>query len=184
MGKLPWVLNAVLLMASCLQGASIRTSSEERLVQHFGQEASYEFSYFLIPADLKTKIEQTTRQHFFKDKVYYWKVTRRDSTVGFAILDNVMGKAMPITFLVIFDDQGRVLSSDIIKYREAIGGEVSNPRWLKQFSNMEQKDFLDPHLRVDGISGATISVNSVSKGIMKLGLLFPEIKDLAMTQTK
>ena len=39
-------------------------------------------------------------------------------------MDNVIGKSMPITFIVVFNDTGEVKYSSLIKYREAYGGEV------------------------------------------------------------
>lgn len=170
------VIVITLLLSFGLYANSIQETCEASLLHYFGSEAKLKFSYFPIPPALKLGIEQTARQRFFKDKIYYWKISDHDSTVALAALDNVMGKAMPITILVIFDKQGRILKSEIVKYRESIGGEVSNSRWLKQFIGLSQADFLDPKTRIDGISGATISVQSVSKGVKKLSLLFSEIK--------
>lgn len=159
-----------------LYGNSIQEACETTLSNYFGLEANLEFAYFPIPPDIKLEVEKTAKQRFFKDKIYYWVISKDDSSIALATLDNVMGKAMPITLLVIFDNEGTILKSEVIKYREAIGGEISNPRWLKQFSGLNQTDLLDPKTRIDGISGATISVKSVSKGFKKLSLLFPEIK--------
>jgi Na+-transporting NADH:ubiquinone oxidoreductase subunit NqrC len=48
-------------------------------------------------------------------------------------------------------------------YRENYGGEIGSKRWLKQFIGMTE-----PKNYVDGISGATISVNSMKYSINKL----------------
>lgn len=170
------VFITLLLLVTQLYANNIQANSERSLNQYFGDEAIIEFSYFEIPAAEKGEIEQASHQHFFRDKIHYWSISKNDSLVGIAALDNVMGKAMPITFLVIFDMSGVILKSDIIRYRESIGGEVSNPRWLKQFTGLDQQDIIDPKIRIDGISGATISVKSISKGIKKLSLLFPSLK--------
>jgi Na+-translocating ferredoxin:NAD+ oxidoreductase RnfG subunit len=83
---------------------------------------------------------------------------------------------MPITFLVIYDTSGKILNSQVIKYREPYGGEIANKKWNNQFvGRSEISDYVVGD-EVDGISGATISVYSMTKGVMKLSLLFPLIK--------
>ena len=92
-------------------------------------------------------------------------------------MDNVIGKSMPITFLVILNNEGAILASKVIKYREAYGGEVGSKNWLAQFTNFTDTSQITVGKNIDGISGATISVNSLSKGIQKIAVLFPLIKD-------
>ena len=82
---------------------------------------------------------------------------------------------MPITFLTIFNDSSQVYHSSIIKYREGYGHEVGNRKWLDQF-NLYNK--LSPYKvgdDISGITGATISVHSVTKGIRKLSYLIDDI---------
>ena len=85
---------------------------------------------------------------------------------------------MPITFLVIFDSKGSILNSHVVKYREPYGGEISSPKWMNQFKGRNASSRFVVGNDIDGISGATISVYSMSAGIMKLSLLFPKIKSL------
>jgi len=60
-----------------------------------------------------------------------------------------------------------------VKYREEHGGAVTNSDWNKQFVGMNRdSDFTE----IDGISGATISVNAIKKGVQKLTLLFNHIQ--------
>jgi len=92
-------------------------------------------------------------------------------------LDNVIGKSMPITFFVLLDVEGNIISTNIIKYREPYGGSVSNENWNQQFTGKNSSSDFTVGKSVNGISGATISVNSVTKGIRKITLLYEEIKD-------
>ena len=83
---------------------------------------------------------------------------------------------MPITFLVIYDNSGIIISSHVIKYREPYGGEIASGKWNAQFMGRSENSDYTVGGDIDGISGATISVNSMSKGVMKLSMLFPLIK--------
>ena len=82
---------------------------------------------------------------------------------------------MPITFLIIFNENQEVIHSSIIKYREAYGGEISGKNWLNQFLYMKKDSLFKYGREIDGISGATLSVKSFTKGISKLSLLLPHI---------
>ena len=81
---------------------------------------------------------------------------------------------MPITYLVIFNMKQEIIYSNIIKYREGYGGEIRGKKWLAQFNGMKDTLYTFPK-DIVGISGATISVKSVTKGFSKLSLLLPYI---------
>lgn len=136
---------------------------------------SLKHGIFPIPLNIIKKIENESKQRFFKSNVHYWIISKNDSTINYAILDNVIGKSMPITFIVLFNQNGTILNSEIIKYREPYGGEISSKNWLKQFEEKSSLSQFKIGKNIDGISGATISVNSVTKGIKKLSLLFPHL---------
>lgn len=150
----------------------IRENTEFIIQKHFTKNVSLEFSKVKIPPLVKKEIETKVKQSFFRENVYCWFITEQDSLISIALLDNTLGKAMPITFLVIFDLLGDIQHTQIIKYREAIGGEIQSEVWNSQFRGFNRTSQFD---KIDGISGATISVHSVSKGIQKLVLLFPSI---------
>ena len=140
----------------------------------FGKEITISEHKFSIPKKVKSEIQNTVKQSFFRDKVYYWKINKKNQSF-IAIMDNVIGKSMPITFLCIFDSNGNILSSSIIKYREGYGGEVGSEVWLSQFNGMKKDSLYNYPRNISGISGATISVKSVTKGISKLSLLASKI---------
>tara|TARA_Y100000996_G_scaffold400741_1_gene371044 strand:+ start:2725 stop:3264 length:540 start_codon:yes stop_codon:yes gene_type:complete len=121
------------------------------------------------------KVQNIVRQKFFRNELNVWKIQINDSTYNYAILDNVKGKSMPITFLTIFNEDEKVVNAAIIKYREAYGGEVGSKSWLNQFINYSDTSNYKVGDGISGISGATISVHSVSKGIRKLSLIINDI---------
>ena len=129
-----------------------------------------------LPSDQKKDVEKTVRQRFFRPEIYTWKIARGDDVVGYAALDNVLGKSLPITFLVVFDTEGVIQSTHIVKYRESHGGQVKLERWRKQFVGKTHESGYAVGRDIDGISGATISVNSVSRGIRKLTFMFETVK--------
>ena len=86
-----------------------------------------------------------------------------------------MGKTMPISFLSIFNQNGAVYNVSIIKYREQYGGQIKSKRWLKKFKNYTDTSDYTIGRNISAISGATISVHSISKGIHKLSTIINNI---------
>jgi len=157
-----------LILLGSIQAGTVKEDTEFVIHAVMGPEVALEFERYELELAIKSELENRFKQRFYGDEVYRWQISRGDSLLGTALLDNVMGKAMPITILVIFDPEGMILGTDVIRYREAIGGEVSNPRWQKQFTGLSTETLLEKDRRIDGITGATISVRSVHRGILKL----------------
>lgn len=95
------------------------------------------------------------------------RVERADSLLGYAVVRNVKGKDQPITFLVAVDPGDHLKDVDILVYREPYGGEVAYDSWRKQFRGKTAQDPMEVGKDIRSISGATISVNSVTLAVRK-----------------
>ncbi len=160
-----------------VDASEIKERSQELITKQFGTETTIAFRKLDLTPELRKRIEAIAGQRFFRNSIYMWKISGGDTTVGYALLDNVIGKSLPITFLVIFDSDGIILSTHVVKYREAIGGEISNWRWNHQFSDRNYQSSFSVGNDIDGISGATISVNAMTRGIHKLTILMEIIRE-------
>ena len=95
-------------------------------------------------------------------KVFVYVAYTHGAVDGFAVIDDEKGLHEPITLGVQVDPQGRIARVAVLAYREAYGGEVRDPRFLKQFNGKTLASALTPGVDVDAISGATISSRSVA----------------------
>ena len=150
-----------------LYSSEITDNAEKQIKDHFDEIELLEWSMFQISKDIGKEIQNTTKQKFFRKEVNLWKIITTDSDQYYAILDNVIGKTMPITFLCIFNPEGLVEHVSVIKYREPYGGEVGNRSWLNQFLSYTNHSKYKVGNDISAISWATLSVNSVTKGIRK-----------------
>jgi len=166
----------LIISISYLFPGEIKTASEKYLLSQFSINTNINMHVFELQKDLKQDVQNIVKQKFYRDKLYYWNISEGDSTIAYAFLDNVIGKSMPITFMVILNINGDIIDANVIKYREAYGGEIGHNIWLRQFVNRNNKSDYKVGQDIDGITGATISVNSLSKGIYKIAVLFPLIK--------
>ena len=149
----------------------IREDAEELIISTYGEDIQVDFKKWNPPQEIKIYSEKKARSRFMFDHVYIWKISESNSLVGVAILDNVLGKSLPITYLTCFNMDGQLINAHIVKYREDYGYEVGNKRWLNQFIGLGiNSDFIIGK-NIDGISGATISVNSVTRGINRSAII-------------
>ena len=86
---------------------------------------------------------------------------------GWALIQNTIGKHKPMTYMVGINPQGEATNVEVLVYRESRGSEVRTKRFNYQY---EGKDIHDP-IRINrdiiNISGATMSVRSMSAGVKR-----------------
>jgi hypothetical protein len=90
-------------------------------------------------------------------RVRYWQSGERTLW----ILEEI-GKVKPITvgFVVL---AGKLERVKVLIYRESHGWEVKHPFFTNQFNNAELTSDHELTRNIDGISGATLSVNALKK---------------------
>ena len=169
-------VSILIILTSFLVAGDIKITCEEHLFNLYPKNTDIRMHIFQLDKQIKNKVENIVKQRFYKDKLYYWTITEGDSTKAYAFLDNVIGKSMPITFMVILNIDGEIENVNVIKYREAYGSEVGSKSWLQQFINFNNNSDYNIGKDIDGISGATISVKSISKGMKKITTLYPLIQ--------
>lgn|GEM_PF-153572 len=166
-----------MILGSHIFAGGIKEDAETKIKKQFGETVSLTFKKVSLSAEVKRDISQKVKQRFYQNEVYAWKISEAKKTIGFAVLDNVKGKSLPITFMVLFDKEGKILNSFVLKYREPVGGEISHTSWNRQFTGYTPDSSFVVGMDIDGISGATISVNALTRGIHKLSYLIHTIKD-------
>tara|TARA_B100000029_G_scaffold227151_1_gene224971 strand:- start:131 stop:703 length:573 start_codon:yes stop_codon:yes gene_type:complete len=170
------ILCVLVLFISTTYSSDIRTQAESFIYNNLGEGVILNFEKYNIPRNSKKEIEKTVRQRFYRDNIYLWTISDDEKNIGYAMLDNVIGKSMPITFMAIFSTDGDIIKTGIIKYREPYGGEIRSDNWNRKFIEKNKKSNFIVGESIDAITGATISVNSVTRGIHKLSLLVDYVR--------
>ncbi|MFT4709946.1 MAG: thiamine biosynthesis lipoprotein [Bacteroidia bacterium] len=119
--------------------------------------------------------ERQIPRHFFRYAAY-----RGDELLGYGVVDNVLGKSRPITYLLATDapdDAGhlRALGVEILVYRESHGFEVDREAFRKQFIGKGTLDSLTLKDDIRNVAGATISCRSVTDGVHDLLTLLESV---------
>ena len=95
---------------------------------------------------------------------HYFGLDEAGQPIGAMVIGNEIGRSYPITFMVVINLDGTVKDVEIMVYREPHGWEVRFESFLSQFFG---RNGGDPFDNINNITGATLSVRSMTKGVKK-----------------
>ena len=98
----------------------------------------------------------------------FYKITDSDKLLGFAFLGTAPSKTDTFEYLVVFDQSFIIKKVNVLVYREDYGGEIGSNRWLKQFVGKARNTEMAVGKNIAAISGATISVYSMTNAVNQL----------------
>jgi len=93
---------------------------------------------------------------------------------GYALVQNTIGKHKHMTYMVGVDNAGACTNVELVVYREAKGSEVRTKRFNVQYEGKTASDPIRINKDIINISGATMSVRSISAGVKRVLVLVDE----------
>lgn len=90
------------------------------------------------------------------------RIVSNNKTIGYYSLMNAKGKICWFKIIIIYSSDLTIKKVYIAEYNETRGGEITNPKYLSKYEGLNAKT---QKPKVDAISGATISSNSLKKAI-------------------
>ena len=101
-------------------------------------------------------------------KFYSYYLEHNNTKVGTIFYTQALGRFDLFDFLVIFNNESVIKKVKVIQYLSPHGGEISSKGFLKQFLNKPDAEDYRYLKEINGISGATISGNAITKEINRL----------------
>lgn len=98
----------------------------------------------------------------------FFKIEVNNQALGYAYIAKAPSKTAQFDYLVLLDQNLIVKKTKVLIYREEYGGEIGSKRWLKQFIGKSENDELIYNDNIMTISGATISVRSMTTAMNNL----------------
>ncbi|MGB1308492.1 MAG: FMN-binding protein [Oceanihabitans sp.] len=98
----------------------------------------------------------------------FFEIKVDDTLLGFAYIAKAPSKTDAFDYLVLLDTELIIVKTKVLIYREDYGGEIGSKRWLKQFTGKTKNDALLYGDNIVAISGATISVRSMTNAMNNL----------------
>ena len=93
---------------------------------------------------------------------------KQAQTLGWVVIDEVIGKFELITYAVAIDAGGVLRQLEVLSYRESHGGEIRLPAWRRQFVGKRVEGPLRVGEDIANISGATLSCTHVTDGVRRI----------------
>ena len=128
--------------------------------------------------DFPEEIQQQLKSDFSQGNLF--EILENDTFLGYGYMGIAKSKAADFDYLVLFDSEFIITKSTVLIYREEYGGEISSRRWLKQFIGKNSSTELIYNSNIIPISGATISVKSMTNSINDLLKSIAQLQDLKL----
>jgi len=112
------------------------------------------------------EVAKTLPSSFGDDNLF--EIKNSEQLIGYAYISKAPSKTAQFDYLILLDTDLTILKAKVLVYREDYGGEIGSKRWLKQFIGKTQNDELKYQENVVAISGATISVRSMTNAVNDL----------------
>ena len=149
-------------------------TEEEALTTMFPKSEHVQRELLRLSPEKKSLIEDRIGWKFPEESFEVYIAQTGTRVDGYALIQNTIGKHKPMTYMVGVDNRGRVADVELLVFRESRGSEIRQKRFNVQY---EGKTVLDP-VRINkdiiNISGATMSVRSMSAGIKRVLVLIDE----------
>tara|TARA_R110000744_G_scaffold53229_3_gene113778 strand:- start:188 stop:724 length:537 start_codon:yes stop_codon:yes gene_type:complete len=123
-------------------------------------------NYSFVPVTVSKTVNEQLPTKITADNFFHIK--QGNTLLGYAFVDQAPSKTAQFDYLVIFNPNLKIIHSKVLIYREEYGGEIGSKRWLEQFTGKTGKDRVSHETNIDGISGATISVRSMTTSMDNL----------------
>src|SRR3989475_6774427 len=149
-------------------------TEEQALKLLFPKSNNIKAEELRLTPEQKARIQERIGWKFPEESFRAFKAETNGKVDAYAVLQETIGKHRLITYLVGVTPDGKVSDVEILVYRESKGSEVRTKRFNSQY---EGKTVLDP-IRINkdiiNITGATMSVRSVSAGVKRALVLIDE----------
>ncbi len=127
-----------------------------------------------LTAEKKELIEQRIGWKFPEDEFELYIGQTGDKIDGYAMIHNTIGKYKPMTYMVGVDAAGTCSDVELLIFRDAKGSEVGRKRFNSQYDGKTVSDPIRINKDIINISGATMSVRSMSAGVKRVLVLIDE----------
>ena len=172
------IQNAWLLTPALILSATPAIYAKEFNIQYpTYQESQKNFfpaATAFVPADITLtegevdQIQDMSKVRVRDPKQKVWKVEQNGHTIGWFIIDRVIGKHEHITYSLALSNDGKVKGIEVLDFRESYGEQIHELQWRAQFIGKTIADPFKLNQDIRNISGATLSCKNVTNGVKRL----------------
>lgn len=160
-----------LLAATAPAAAQVYLTEAQALTAIFGREAQFERQEKRLAPEDRQKLEAASGLRFPEPAFTFFLARQKDRLGGYAVALDEIGKSEPISFMVGMSPEGKITEVVVMVFRESRGGEVREPRFLRQFRGKSVGDPIRIHQDIVNYTGATLSSKAIARGVKRALLL-------------
>jgi FMN-binding domain len=127
-----------------------------------------------LSQEKKDVVEQRIGWKFPEESFDVYIGETGDKVDGYAMVHNTIGKHKHMTYMVGVDNEGACTDVELLVFREAKGSDVGRKRFNAQYEGKTVSDPIRINKDILNISGATMSVRSISAGVKRVLVLVDE----------
>jgi thiamine biosynthesis lipoprotein ApbE len=148
--------------------SQVYLTEEQALREVFPHCDEILFNVIPLTKEEKSQFQNRLRRKIYEDFFVVYMGIKSGEVTGYAIITEEIGKFHPYTFIVSTDTKGKISKIAILVYRESRGAEIRKKRFLYQFKGKSLKNRIRINKDIINISGATMSVVTMCKGVKKI----------------
>ncbi|MEE9493099.1 MAG: FMN-binding protein [Gammaproteobacteria bacterium] len=151
-----YLLIALFFSANVSLARGTYQTNDEFLAQSFEQSIPAPKMVWLT-GDRKQTVKNILNHDYPNLRIRYWQ----NAAISAWILDEI-GKEHPITVGIVVKD-GAIQQIRVLAFRESRGDEIRHAFFTRQFEQLSLTDNDQLNQKIDGISGATLSVRAMQR---------------------
>ena len=148
--------------------SQVYLTEEQALREVFPHCDEILFNVIPLTKEEKSQLQNRLRRKIYEDFFVVYMGMKSGEVTGYAIITEEIGKFHPYTFVVSVDLEGKIDKIAILVYRESRGSDIAKKRFLYHFKGKSLKNRIRINRDIINISGATMSVVTMCKGVKKV----------------
>jgi Na+-translocating ferredoxin:NAD+ oxidoreductase RnfG subunit len=157
-----------------LGSIDVYLTEEQALKIIFPKAQKIQAEELRLTPDQKMRIEDRIGWRFPEEKFKVFMSETNGKVDSYAVIQETIGKHRPITYIVGITAEGKVFDVEIMVYRESKGSEVRRKRFNAQYEGKTVQDPIRINKDIINVTGATMSVRSISAGVKRALVLVDE----------
>ncbi|MFQ5604242.1 MAG: FMN-binding protein [bacterium] len=164
--KITFIILITLIYISSIHGQLLKTQ-KEALQQAFPENAEVTRKVLFLTDKQVEKIQKLARVKIESKMLTYYIGSKNDTIIGYAFFARDIVRTKLAAFLVVVNPDSSVKYIDILAFHEPFD-YLPTANWLKLFDSKKLKSSLWPNRDIHGISGATLTVRTLTLGVRKI----------------
>jgi len=116
------------------------------------------------------------KEHLDTSELSLYRLTVDEVLQGYLLISKAPSRYDQFDYMLLYSPELKILSAQILVYRESYGGEIASWRWLRQFIGLSNENTMKLGDDIQGISGATISCQAATNGFKESTILINAMK--------